>query len=100
MSVARSNEIIKGARNEMKVSIDVPSEAEDKLRAAAARRGQTLEAYLEWLAVVSAGNGSGPPPDQTAEEWVAAWRAFVDSHASNPHVADDSRESIYGDRGL
>ena len=84
----------------MGVTINLPAETERKLREAAARRGETLEAYLEWLATVCAGNGSGPPPGQTAEEWVAAWRAFVDSHASNPHVADDSRESIYGDRGL
>jgi hypothetical protein len=84
----------------MSVTINLPSETEQTLRHAAVRRGQTLEAYLEWLAVLSAGNGSGPPPNQTAEEWADQWRAWVASHASNPHVADDSRESIYGDRGL
>lgn len=83
----------------MSVTIRLPAHTEQKLREAAVLRGETLEAYLEWLAIQSAGNGSGPPPDQTPEEWVAAWRAFVESHASNPHVADDSRESIYGDRG-
>ena len=83
----------------MTVTINVPSEAEAKLRAAAARRGQTLEAYLEWLAVQSAGNGVGPVPERTPEEKVAAWREWVASHAANPHVADDSRERIYGDRG-
>jgi hypothetical protein len=84
----------------MSVTINLPAETEQKLREAASRRGQSLEAYLEWLAIHVAGKGGGPPPDQTAEEWVAQWRAFVESHASNPHVADDSRESIYGDRGL
>lgn len=83
----------------MNVSIHLSEETAGRLRETAARRGQTLEAYVEWLAAVSAGSSSGPPSDQTAEEWVAAWRAWVDSHASNPHVADDSRESIYGDRG-
>lgn len=83
----------------MSVTINLPADTEQTLREAASRRGQSLEAYLEWLAVNVARNGSGPPPDQTREEWVAAWRAFVDSHASDPHVADDSRESIYGDRG-
>lgn len=82
------------------VTIQLSEETAKRLREIAARRGQTLDAYLEWLATVSAGSSSGPPPDQTAEEWVAAWRSWVDSHASNPHVADDSRESIYGDRGL
>jgi hypothetical protein len=83
----------------MNITINLPADAEKKLIAAAACRGQTLEAYLEWLAIQSAGNGS-VRPERTTEEWVAAWRAFVESHASNPHVADDSRESIYGDRGL
>ncbi|HVA49157.1 MAG TPA: hypothetical protein VNH11_22530 [Pirellulales bacterium] len=84
----------------MSVTIHLPPDTEQKLRDAAARRGQTLEAYLEWLATVSAAaNGSGPPTQRTPQEKVAAWREWVASHASNPHVADDSRESMYGDRG-
>ncbi|HVX12480.1 MAG TPA: hypothetical protein VHC22_14970 [Pirellulales bacterium] len=83
----------------MIVSINLPANTEQRLREAASRRGQTLEAYLEWLAGVSAGNINGPRIDRTPEEKVAAWRAWVESHAANPHVADDSRESIYGDRG-
>lgn len=83
----------------MNVTIQLSEDAAERLRETAARRGQTLEAYLEWLAAVSAGNGSAPPLQRTPDEKVAAWRAWVESHASNPHVADDSRESIYGDRG-
>jgi hypothetical protein len=83
----------------MSITINLPADTEQKLREAAVRRGQTLEAYLEWLATVSAvANGSGPP-ERTPDEKVAAWREWVASHASNPHVADDSRESMYGDRG-
>ena len=84
----------------MVVSINLSVDTERKLQEVAKRRGQTLETYLEWLAVTSVGNGGSAPAEQTAESWVAAWRDFVDSHASNPHVADDSRESFYGDRGL
>lgn len=84
----------------MNVSIHRSEETATRLRETAARRGQTLGTYLKWLAAVSAGNGSGPPPQWALEEKVAAWRAWVDSHASNPHVSDDSRQSIYGDRGL
>lgn len=84
----------------MSITINLPVEAEQKLREAAARRGQSLEAYLEWVAATSvAANGSGPPPERTSEEKVAAWREWVASHALNPHMADDSRESMYGDRG-
>lgn len=84
----------------MNVNIHLTEEAATRFTETAARRGQTLEAYLEWLAAVSAGNGSGPPPQRTPEEKVAAWRDWVESHASNRRVADDSRENIYGDRGL
>lgn len=35
----------------MAITINLPSEAEQKLRAAAERQGETLEAYLEWLAI-------------------------------------------------
>lgn len=83
----------------MTVTINLPSEAEQKLRAAAERRGETLEAYLEWLAIQSGGDSAGKAARRTPEERVAAWREWVASHATNPHVADDSRESIYGDRG-
>ena len=83
----------------MIANVKLSDETEKSLRETAARRGQTLEEYLEWIAVQSAGNGSGPPADRTPEQKVAAWREWVESHATNPHVADDSRESIYGDRG-
>jgi antitoxin (DNA-binding transcriptional repressor) of toxin-antitoxin stability system len=36
---------------------------------------------------------------QTADEWIAAWRAWVQSHAPRDFVADDSRESICEGRG-
>jgi hypothetical protein len=41
----------------------------------------------------------GPPPGETADEWIARWRAFVDSRPPVKVFADDSRESIYGDDG-
>lgn len=53
----------------------------------------------EWLAVQSAGGGVRSVPERTPEEKAAAWREWVARHAANPHVADDSRESIYGDCG-
>ena len=83
----------------MSVTINLPAEAEQKLREAATRRGQSLKEYLEWLAIQSAGNGSMLAAHRTPQQRVAAWREWVATHASNPHVADDSRESIYGDRG-
>ena len=40
--------------------------------------------------------GTGPPPGETAEQWVARWKAWVASHPKRDGVdLDDSRESIY-----
>jgi hypothetical protein len=40
--------------------------------------------------------------EETAEEWIARFHAWIDSHAGQTVVLSDeamSRESIYGDRG-
>ena len=42
------------------------------------------------------------PAEETAEEWIARFHAWVDSHADQTVVLSDeamSRESIYDDRG-
>ena len=39
----------------------------------------------------------GPPPGETAEEWIARLRAWSESHPKRETLADDSRESIYAD---
>lgn len=83
----------------MTITINLPSEAEQKLRAAAGRRGQTLEAYLEWLAIQSAGSGACPAAERTPEERAAEFRAWAASHVPVTHFVDDSRESIYEGRG-
>ena len=71
-------------------SVQVGDHGLRRLREKAARQGQTLEAYLEQLALDSAGDAATTPA-----EWVAAWRAWAAGHYSFPGVADDSRESIY-----
>lgn len=41
--------------------------------------------------------------EETAEEWIARFHAWVESHADQTVVLSDeamSRDSIYGDRGL
>lgn len=41
----------------------------------------------------------GPPPGESAEEWVTRWRTFTTRHGTFGVIADDSREGIYGDDG-
>jgi hypothetical protein len=81
----------------MTVTISLPAKTEQVLREKAARLGQTLEAYLERLAVESA--ASATAAERPPQEWVAEWRAWAASHRTLPHLADDSRESIYAGRG-
>jgi len=82
----------------MTVTFNLDPDTVRRLRAKAARRGQTLEAYLEQLAAGPAA-GSDMTAERSAEEWVAEFQAWAASHRSLPQLADDSRESIYADRG-
>jgi hypothetical protein len=79
----------------MSINIHLPAETEEKLREAASRRGQTLEDYLQQLAISSAVDEIALPAGQSAEEWIAEWRTWAASHATLPRPADDRRECIY-----
>jgi hypothetical protein len=48
------------------------------------------------LAVLAAARPSVAP--LSAEEWIAAWKAWGDAHAVPGVVVDDSRESFYEGR--
>ena len=94
-------------RTIMRVLLQLPPETERVLKEKAAQAGQTLEAYLEQLAEREARAANGmpapvhkpAPPQLTPQQWSAAWRAWAAGHATQPLVADDSRESIYAGRG-
>jgi acyl transferase domain-containing protein len=80
----------------MTLPLKLSAETEEKLREKAARYGQTLEAYLEQLAVESTASSS--VAGLSVEEWLAQFRAWVASHRPLSTFVDDSRESIYEDR--
>lgn len=84
--------------NRRLVTINLPAETAQRLKEAAARRGETLEAYLGSVAASYAIDVGGAVPAQTAEEWVAEFRAWAAGHAAVAHFVDDSRESIYEGR--
>jgi len=86
------------------VTIQLPAEIERHLREAASLAGKSVESYLQELAVRVARQGIGTGgfasvPEKPAEEWIAEWRAWVESHPARTVLADDSRESIYEGRG-
>ena len=88
----------------MSMTIDLPEEIGNRLRAGAERNGLSLSKYIEHLLAMEK-----PPRPVTLqetlspEEFVKALRAWAESHDPNLPVLSDeamSRESIYGERGL
>jgi hypothetical protein len=85
----------------MTVTISLPPETEQKLRAQAAATGKDVptivrEAVEEKLA---AANAARFPADLPYEQWVVEFNSWVASHKPVGHPVDDSRESIYAGRG-
>lgn len=78
-------------------TIDVTGLTPDAIRAVqtvvAAFRGRSVPAYDP------AARG-GPPPGETAEEWIARWDAYIESVRTRPRregvvEIDDDRGSLY-----
>jgi len=89
----------------MTIEIQIPPETEARLRAIAAAEGKepaavALEALQDRLGVP---NGPSTPP--TPDARAAAWDRFIAGmhdwtrRLPSGHVANDSRESVYEDRG-
>lgn len=94
-------------RKTMTITLRLPADTELRLKEKATQNGQTLEDYLEKLIEREAQTGNGTRAvtesaalELTATQWSSEWRAWAAGHRTLPTCADDSRESIYGDRGL
>jgi hypothetical protein len=81
------------------VTIRLGTETEQNLREKARLLGQTLEAYLQHVAEREAKGPNGAAARTPSDQWSAEWRNWAASHSKLPGAADDSRESIYADRG-
>jgi hypothetical protein len=82
----------------MTITLQLDADLERRLRDEAARRGQTVEQYLERLIEQSLPTVPATAA-LSAEEWIAQMRAWAESHPPLPYIADDDRESIYAGRG-
>lgn len=81
----------------MTVTLQLPADAEQRLREKAAEHGKTLEAYLQQLIEREARADNRAAGEVALERWTSAWRAWAANHRSLQAQADDSRDSIYGD---
>jgi plasmid stability protein len=84
----------------MPVTLNLSPEAEERLKARAARIGQTLESYLRVIVERDLMDPEATPEsDQmrfaTPEERAKAFIAWTDSFPPVKHFVDHSRESIY-----
>jgi plasmid stability protein len=84
----------------MTLTLSFPPETEAKLRDRAAASGKDVETIVrEAVDEKLAAEATTPGPTESAEEWVARFKAWVESHPPVTHFVDDSRESIYAGRG-
>jgi len=83
----------------MNIVLQLSPETEAKLLQQAVRVGKppeelAMKALEEQLAAES------PVLEtQTAQQWIADFHRWAESHRQLPHEADDSRDSIYAGRG-
>jgi hypothetical protein len=87
----------------MMISFRIGSRIEHLLQQKAARRGLSLEAYVQEIAereAIQPDSTDHPTLETTAADpWVERWRAWARGHSASVVEADDSRDSIYDGRG-
>ena len=85
----------------MTVTIDLKPEVEERIAAEASARGLSVEDYILGVLEKSTGNNeSNFARTANAEEWVRAFRQWVNHFPPHPVLSDEaiSRESIYRER--
>ncbi len=91
----------------MVLRLDLSPEAESRLRERAAAAGKEVDRFvLEAVEAKLSTESATEPSDlvsarreESPEEWIKRFDAWVNSHPRRGYIADDSRESIYAGRG-
>jgi plasmid stability protein len=83
----------------MTLTLQFPPDIEAKLRERAAAVGKDVETLVREAVEAKLAGEPTAQPDLTPEEWVAQFDAWMKSRKMVYHPVDDSRESIYADRG-
>lgn len=83
----------------MDLQVPLNPELEAQLREHAAASGKDVVSYVVEALREKLESEPQPARRLSTVEWGRWLDEFVASHADVRHTADDSRESIYGDRG-
>ena len=86
----------------MTVTLELKPEIEERIKQKAAEKGLTVEAFIETVidANVSRQTGKSFAETATPEEWVKAFKDWINHFPAHPVLSDEaiSRESIYRER--
>jgi hypothetical protein len=88
------------SRPPMTRRINLPADADSKLRERAAAPGKDVAWFVQEAIEEKLGGGNQSQPKvlhQGSPEWLAEFNAWIASHSQQKHIADDSRDAIYGD---
>lgn len=85
----------------MSAPVEIKPETAELLAAQARAQGLSVDDYLKSLLLRTNGDLDEMPlyESATPEEWVRVFREWAASHPLLHLIADDSRESIYEERG-
>lgn len=84
------------------MNLPLPPDIEARLRHEAAAAGVDLESFVAQILsdrLADSHSTTGPPSLATTAERLEFFRRFADRHPRRSQPADDSRETIYADRG-
>lgn len=79
-------------------TIQLDDKTADGLNVQAQALGMTLQEFLRSIAANASHSGEAPA-GLPYEQWTKRLHAWAAGFPALPHVADDSRESIYAGRG-
>jgi predicted DNA-binding protein len=86
----------------MTVTLDLKPETEERVKQKAAKRGLTVEAFIETVIDADVNRQADESFAETAtvEEWEQALTNFINNFPQHPVLSDEaiSRESIYRER--
>jgi hypothetical protein len=87
-----------GGIHPMNITLKLTPQVERRINEEAAKRGMTVEDYVQLLAEQSV-SSSDEAPVVSPADWEWELRLWAASHAALPRPAADDRESIYAGRG-